>query len=130
MNFKFKCQDQPGVGHINNFRSAEMLLIEAEANTSEQHIGSSAKPGSPYTNFRRDPNYICTKTGAALLEEIKTYRGIELWEKALTGLTRRDGAIPWLRETGKRRYVPQRPHRRNHTGRQEQVDLGCTAPGI
>ena len=80
MNFKFKCQDQPGVGHINNFRSAEMLLIEAEANYFLNNTSAAQQNlEALILTSGRDPNYICTKTGAALLEEIKTYRGIELW---------------------------------------------------
>lgn len=80
MNFKFKCIDYPGVGHINNFRSSEMLLIEAEANYFLNNVSAAQKCLEALTkDTGRDPNYSCTKTGQDLLEEIKMYRGIELW---------------------------------------------------
>ena len=80
MQFKIACADLPGVGHLNNFRSAEMYLIEAEAEyflnnpTGAQNLLIALNKTSG-----RDPSYTCTKTGQALLDEIKLYRAIELW---------------------------------------------------
>jgi len=81
MQFKVSANDMPGVGHMNNFRSAEMYLIEAEAKYFQN------KPATDIQNLLidltktsgRDPSYTCTQTGAALLAEIKKYRAIELW---------------------------------------------------
>ncbi|HET7896696.1 MAG TPA: RagB/SusD family nutrient uptake outer membrane protein, partial [Flavisolibacter sp.] len=81
MQFKIGANDLPGVGHMNHFRSAEMYLIEAEAKYFQN------KPAAEIQNLMvelnatsgRDPNYTCTKTGTALLDEIKLYRSVELW---------------------------------------------------
>ena len=81
MQFKISATDIPGVGNLNHFRSSEMYLIEAEAKYFQN------KPDTEIQNLLvtltqgtgRDPNYTCTKTGAALLAEIKLYRAIELW---------------------------------------------------
>lgn len=80
MQFKIGAEDLPGVGNLNHFRSSEMYLIEAEA----KHFTSDATGAQNALialnkDSGRDPNYTCTKTGASLLEEIKTYRAIELW---------------------------------------------------
>jgi hypothetical protein len=58
-----------------------MYLIEAEAKYFQN------KPDVDIQNLLialnktsgRDPNYVNTKTGTALLDEIKLYRAIELW---------------------------------------------------
>lgn len=81
MQFKIKANDQPGVGNLNHFRSSEMYLIEAEAkyfqNKSAAEIQALLETLTRSSG--RDASYSCTKTGAALLEEIKLYRAIELW---------------------------------------------------
>ena len=78
MHFKFKNIDQPGVANLNHFRSAEMVLIQAEANYK---LGNEAQAQALMNelNAARDAAYKCTATGEALFEEIKTYRAIELW---------------------------------------------------
>ncbi|MCW8310807.1 RagB/SusD family nutrient uptake outer membrane protein [Sphingobacterium sp. InxBP1] len=81
MQFKFNATGMPGVGQVNNFRSSEMVLIEAEAKYKQ---GKSAASVQALLNeltrtSGRDPQYNCTKTGADLFNEIKLYRAIELW---------------------------------------------------
>ena len=80
MQFKVRCNDTPGVGELNFFRSSEMLLIEAEA---EYNLGNAAGAQAALVALNktsgRDPEYACNKTGADLLNEIKLYRRIELW---------------------------------------------------
>lgn len=81
MQFKFLCTSQPGVGQLNHFRSAEMYLIEAEANC---RLGGKDKEVQALLqalvkDSGRDPQYVCNKTGDDLLEEVKLYRRIELW---------------------------------------------------
>ena len=79
MTFKFLCTFTPGGGSFNIYRSAEMYLAEAEALC---HIGGQdAKVQSLMKELNKnlDPNYDCTKTGAALLDEVKLYRRIDLW---------------------------------------------------
>ena len=80
MQFKVKANDLPGVGYLNNFRSSEMYLIEAEA---DYFLGKESAAQSLLnelnTTSGRDPSYDCTKTGSDLFSEIKLYRSIELW---------------------------------------------------
>jgi len=81
MSFKFKATGMPGVSQLNNFRSSEMLLIEAEAkykqNKSATEVQALMNELTKSTD--RDPNYNCTATGTALFAEIQKYRSIELW---------------------------------------------------
>lgn len=79
MQFKFQVQAQPGVGHVNNFRSAEMYLIEAEADCHLPGKEEEARKLLEELNAGRNPAYSCTKGGTELLEEVKLYRRIELW---------------------------------------------------
>jgi len=80
MNFKFKALDLPGVGNLNHIRSSEMVLIEAEAKYFlTDYTGAQNAMKALNKDSGRDPMYTCNKTGPALLEEIKTYRAIELW---------------------------------------------------
>ena len=79
MQFKFLCTFTPGGGSFNIYRSAEMILSEAEALC---HIGGQdAKVQSLLKELNKnlDPQYTCTKTGADLLKEVKLYRRIDLW---------------------------------------------------
>lgn len=78
MHFKFSVSGQPGVGELNHFRSAEMYLIEAEAQYQLKNETKAQQLLEELTVIR-DPSYTCTATGPALFEEIKIYRGIELW---------------------------------------------------
>jgi hypothetical protein len=79
MSFKFQCTFTPGGGSFNIYRSAEMILSEAEALC---HMGGQdAKVQSLLNELNKnlDPSYNCTKTGADLLTEVKLYRRIDLW---------------------------------------------------
>lgn len=81
MQFKIAANDLPGVGNLNHFRSAEMYLIEAEAKYYQNGDATAIQNLLIALNKTsgRDASYTCTKTGADLLTEIKTYRAIELW---------------------------------------------------
>lgn len=81
MQFKVSAADQPGVGNLNHFRSAEMYLIEAEAKYYQNKAASEVQSVLVALNngSGRDASYTCTKTGTDLLNEIKLYRAIELW---------------------------------------------------
>lgn len=80
MQFKIKAEELPGVGHLNHFRSSEMFLIEAEARYFLQEE-EKARQALEILNKEsgRNPSYASSNTGTNLLEEIKTYRAIELW---------------------------------------------------
>lgn len=81
MQFKFKSNDLPGVGHIPHFRSSEMILLEAEAKYFQNKPASEVHALLTELNVGsgRDPGYTVNKTGAALWDEIKLYRSVELW---------------------------------------------------
>jgi len=80
MQFKIGAADLPGVGNLNHFRSSEMYLIEAEAKYfTANESGAQQALVTLNRDSGRDPSYTCTKTGTSLLNEIKTYRAIELW---------------------------------------------------
>lgn len=80
MQFKFLVIDQPGIGNVVNFRSAEMYLTEAEADC---HLGKDSEAQALLVALNktsgRNPEYTCTKTGDDLLEEVKLYRRFDLW---------------------------------------------------
>jgi len=81
MNFKISNFAQPGIGHLCLFRSSEMLLVEAEAQY-QLHNESAVRDLLMELNVtsKRDPAYTCDdKSGSALMDEIKFYRGVELW---------------------------------------------------
>ncbi|MHC8948507.1 RagB/SusD family nutrient uptake outer membrane protein [Sphingobacterium hungaricum] len=81
MQFKIKANVMPGTANINNFRASEMLLIEAEAKYKQS--GSATDIQNLLIELNRtsgrDAEYTCTLTGVNLFNEIKKYRGIELW---------------------------------------------------
>ena len=80
MNMKISNNVQPGIGHLCLMRSSEMLLNEAEA---QYRLGNEAAARALLVELnatsKRDPEYTCDKSGKALMDEIKLYRGIELW---------------------------------------------------
>jgi len=81
MQFKIKVNAAPGVSNVPNFRSSEMLLIEAEAKYFQQKSETEVQNLLVELNKStdRDPNYSTAATGKDLLGEIKKYRAIELW---------------------------------------------------
>ena len=96
-NLKFQTNGQPGLGNIPIFRSSEMLLIEAEAN---YFLGNStdAQQNLDALNKDRQPGYTCTKTGEALLKEIKQYRRLELWGEGFSWFDCKRWNDPVVRE--------------------------------
>lgn len=102
MHFKFSVADQPGVGSIPHFRSSEMYLIEAEA-LVRQNKGrdqeAQALMVALIKDSGRDPSYTCTKTGEDLLDEIETYRAIELWGEGFRWFDLKRTNKPMIRES-------------------------------
>lgn len=67
------------IGDVPMMRSAEMLLIEAEANAMLSRSGP-AQDALFTLMSNRDPNYVkSTATGDALMAEIDFHRRVELW---------------------------------------------------
>jgi hypothetical protein len=81
MQFKIACNDNPGVAHLNHFRSSEMYLIEAEALYKQGGNDSRVQQllVDLTKNSGRDPQYTCTQTGESLFAELKRIAQIELW---------------------------------------------------
>lgn len=80
MNFKIHNNVNPGIGHLCLFRASEMLLIEAECQYMlKNEDAARALLVELNATSKRDPAYTCDKTGEDLMNEIKLYRGIELW---------------------------------------------------
>lgn len=79
-HFKVGIITTPGVGYLNHFRSAEMLLIIAESKYYlSDEKGAREAMNKLVKESGRDASYNCTATGDALLKEIKTYWGIEMF---------------------------------------------------
>ncbi len=79
-HIKFAHFGAVGESNINLFRSSEMVLIEAEAN---YFLGNTDKAQAALVELNassgRDSKYTCNKEGNELFDEIRTYRGLELW---------------------------------------------------
>lgn len=100
MQFKIKANDMPGVGNMNNFRSSEMYLIEAEANYFLNNAAGAQSLLEELTKSTgRNPQYSCTKTGADLLNEIKFYRAVELWGEGFDWFDMKRWGDPIVRKT-------------------------------
>lgn len=77
---KFWVFDTPGVSYMCQFRSSEMVLIEAEANyflNNEEAARASLIELNRTSG--RNPEYTVDKSGEDLFEEIVDYRRLELW---------------------------------------------------
>lgn len=100
MQFKIAAEDLPGVGNLNHFRSSEMYLIEAEAKYFQNDPdGAQTALETLNRESGRDPEYSCDKTGEDLLEEIKTYRAIELWGEGFDWFDLKRWKDPIVRKT-------------------------------
>ncbi len=83
------------IGDVPMMRSAEMLLIEAEARARSGQAGP-AQDALFTLMSNRDPSYVkSTNTGAALLAEIDFHRRVELWGEGFrfTDLKRRNASL-------------------------------------
>lgn len=101
MQFKNMAKAQPGVGHLNLFRSSEMYLIEAEAYC---HIGGKDADVQQLLvelnrTSGRNPEYDCTLTGTALLDEVRLYNRIELWGEGHDFFNYKRWGLPIVRHT-------------------------------
>lgn len=80
-------------------RASEQLLNEAEAacmNGDE----ATAKSCLMELMAKRDPNYTCNLSGAALLEEVKLQRRIELWGEGFSFFDLKRWNVPRVRHIG------------------------------
>lgn len=76
--YKFWSTDLYGSGAFPFMRGAEMLLAEAEAAYYNNDM-ATVKANLVELNSQRVPNYTCTASGEALLEEVRLSRRLELW---------------------------------------------------
>ena len=110
-SLKFYAKPGPGqfIGDYIYLRNTEFYLTKAEA-LAKQSKDSEAQQVLFQLNSVRDPNYTkSTKTGQALVDEILTYRRIELWGDGVAafdmarngvGLNRKDGRLNPVQPAG------------------------------
>ena len=97
---KFYVKAMPGVASLPFIRSSEMVLIEAEANYFLNDIpAAQASLNLLNKDTGRDASYNCTKTGDALFEEIRNYRGLELWGEGFDFSDYKRWKLPIVRKT-------------------------------
>lgn len=100
MQFKQQFKIAPGVGEINLFRSAEMYLIEAEADC---HLNKEQEARDLLVALNktsgRDPEYTCDKTGTDLQNEVRLYNRIELWGEGHDWFNLKRWGLPLVRHS-------------------------------
>lgn len=98
MQFKQQTKAQPGVGEFSIFRSAEMYLIEAEADCHLNKYTEAQNLLEELNNQSgRNPSYSCTKTGNDLLEEVRLYYRIEMWGEGRDWFNYKRWGLPIVR---------------------------------
>ncbi|MDE6423774.1 MAG: RagB/SusD family nutrient uptake outer membrane protein, partial [Muribaculaceae bacterium] len=77
--YKFWGNQIYGMNQWPFMRASEMGYTEAEAAFRNGDEATARKIMEELNKDVRDPNYTCSATGDALLQEIKDYRAFELW---------------------------------------------------
>lgn len=77
--FKFWGNQVYGMNQWPFMRASEMAYTEAECAYRNGDEATARKIMNELNKDVRDPNYNCTASGEALLQEIKDYRTFELW---------------------------------------------------
>lgn len=78
-HLKYYVFGTPGIGYLAFIRASEMVLIEAEAN---YYLGNESAAQAALNRLNVETGrttYTCTKTGEALIDDIRNYRELELW---------------------------------------------------
>lgn len=99
MHMKFLAEFMPGGGSFNLFRASEMYYTEAEADC---HLGQEAQAQQLLYDVtsRFDPSYTkSTKTGAALLDEVRLYRRFDLWGEGRDWFDYKRWGLPLVRKS-------------------------------
>ena len=81
LSFKFFGAGLEAYNQYPFMRASEMGYIIAEAQYMLGNISDAQSMMNYLNKDVRDPNYNCTLTGQALLDHIKAYREIELWDE-------------------------------------------------
>lgn len=80
MSRKFSIRERPTIGDVPYMRSAEMYLIQAEANARITGKEAEARQALFTLAQKRDSAYVMsTASGQALIDEIMIQRRVELW---------------------------------------------------
>lgn len=77
--YKFWGDTEYATDQIAFMRAAELAYLEAEMAYRNGNETRAREIMNELNKDIRDPNYNCTATGEALLQEIKDYRTFELW---------------------------------------------------
>lgn len=98
MSFKFRAASGHSDGEICLFRTAEMLYNAAEAAfmlgdepTAKKHLEAAV---APYQS-----GYTCSKSGEALLDEVKLYRRFDLWGEGFSWFDQKRWGNNMVRKT-------------------------------
>lgn len=101
MSVKFRRIADRAIGCLPYMRAAEMIYAEAEARAM---MGGQEAQVQALLNEAVAPynaGYKCTKTGAALLDEVKLYRRFDLWGEGHNWTDCKRWNIPMVRRTYK-----------------------------
>ncbi|MDE5902397.1 MAG: RagB/SusD family nutrient uptake outer membrane protein [Muribaculaceae bacterium] len=102
--YKFWAKNDYGVGDYCMMRASEMLLTEAEAAC---HNGDDATAVAALLelNAQRNPNYTCSLSGDALLDEVRLQRRFELWGEGFSVFDLKRWNMPMVRNPWERNNV-------------------------
>lgn len=121
--FKFWGNQIYGMNQMPFMRAAEMAYTEAEAAYRNGDEATARRILNELNKDIRDPNYNCTSTGAALLQEIKDYRSFELWGEGFNWFDKKRWHDPIVRTEWKAGDPTSGNHGKNFTQRFDPDDF-------
>lgn len=121
--YKFWAKNDYGVGDYCMMRASEMLLTEAEA-ACHNNQESVAVAALQELNAQRNPNYTCTLSGDALLEEVRLQRRFELWGEGFSFFDLKRWNMPMVRNPWERNNVNSNNIPVAYKLRKEPTDIG------
>lgn len=87
----------PTRANVPYMRATEMYLLEAEA-CAELGLTSEAQALLQEVNRPHNPEYTCTASGQALIDEVRLYRRVELWGEGFNWYDLKRWNLPLKRE--------------------------------
>lgn len=99
MSTKFMCIEGRSIGNVCLMRAAEMIYSEAEALCMLGGHDSDVQSLMKEALKAYQPAYSCTKTGAALLDEVKLYKRFDLWGEGRHYFDQKRWNVPLVRKS-------------------------------
>lgn len=99
MSTKFLCIEGRSLGNVCLMRAAEMIYNEAEALCMQGGHDTEVQNLLKEAVKAYQPSYSCTKTGAALLDEVKLYKRFDLWGEGRAYFDQKRWNIPMVRKS-------------------------------